>query len=148
MDYEPIDLDYRRIPKVPPVEPHLAELESHQMAAHKTEVIMEFVTRSPGEDKILKMKLPIEFNNEHHTLRKVFFNSSFIKNSYNILKIRESWEFAPEPSEFEDLDPQLLESDYYQGNQMIGGVVVDTFLIAFASAPDGKYTLTVSQVQK
>lgn len=76
MDYEPIDLDYRRILKVPPVEPHLEELESNQMAAHKTEVIMEFVTRSPGEDKILKMKLPIEFNNEHHTLRIVFENSN------------------------------------------------------------------------
>jgi hypothetical protein len=45
-------------------------VEALQMAAHKTETIMEFVTRSPGEDKILKMKLPVQFNNDHHTLRK------------------------------------------------------------------------------
>ena len=59
---------------------------------------------------------------------------------------RKSWQFSPSSSEFEGLDPQLLESDYYQGNQIVDGTVVDTFLIAFASAPDGAYTLTVSQV--
>jgi len=109
----------RRNLKVPPMEP----VEALQMAAHKTETIMEFVTRSPGEDKILKMKLPVQFNNDHHTL---------------------SWQFSASSSEFEGLDPQLLESDYYQGNQMVDGTVVDTFLIAFASAPDGAYTLTLS----
>ena len=44
-------------------------------------------------------------------------------------------------------DPELLESDYYQGNQMLDGAVVDTFLIAFGSAPDGTYTLTVREIQ-
>ncbi|CBY18214.1 unnamed protein product [Oikopleura dioica] len=108
----------RRILKVPPIE----SVEAVQMAAHKTETIMEFVTRTPGEDRILKMKLPVQFNNEHHTL---------------------SWQFSAFSSEFEGLDPQLVENDYYQGNQMVNGEVVDTFLIAFASAPDGAYTLTL-----